>query len=109
MVTGCRGRGNIYEILNSIRCHLVNFLLQYFTHLIQAENLTVDLRILREPSYQVTKKCAYCIGVFYGEKQIANLPPRYKGSKKRIMYIYIIKTQLLCVFVCPDCIKEMEE
>ena len=52
MVTGCRGRGNIYEILNSIRCHLVNFLLQYFTHLIQAENLTVDLRILREPSSQ---------------------------------------------------------
>ena len=60
MVTGCRGRGNIYEILNSIRCHLVNFLLQYFTHLIQAENLTVDLRILREPSSQVPKKCAYC-------------------------------------------------
>ena len=29
----------------------------------------------------------------------------------RLIYIYIIKTQLLCVcvFVCPDCIKEMEE
>ena len=31
------------------------------------------------------------------------------NSQHEQIHIYIIKTQLLCLFVCPDCIKRMEE